>query len=170
MATPPNANSNERYVWNGWIGTGNECYNGKDNPAPITINHPITETASWKPQFLGVFQQTGVPDGSIAHVIVNSVQHTLPYFDWFDKGSTINFTYEETVPGATPILYGLIQRYVLTRTSDQSLLKVEAPITLTGDYETQYATEIIVLIPAIIILSSLTSAIMFLKRRKAKPV
>jgi len=168
MATIPNATANERYVWNGWIGTGS--YTGVDNPAPITMNHPVTETGSWKLQFLVVFQQTGVPDGSIAHVIVNSVQHILPYSEWFGQGTTVNFAYEEIVPGATPILYGLIQRHILTATSEQSPLAVEASMTMTGYYNTQYTTEISVLLSAIIILGGLTSAIIFLKRRKAKSI
>jgi len=33
--------------WNGWTGQGTGSYTGKNNPAKITMNGPISETASW---------------------------------------------------------------------------------------------------------------------------
>jgi hypothetical protein len=35
------------YSWNGWTGSGSGSYTGMNNPASITFNGPITETASW---------------------------------------------------------------------------------------------------------------------------
>ncbi|HXI85004.1 MAG TPA: glycosyl hydrolase family 28-related protein [Verrucomicrobiae bacterium] len=37
------------YVFNGWIGSGSGSYSGTNNPAPVTMNGPITETASFAP-------------------------------------------------------------------------------------------------------------------------
>lgn len=40
--------SSTKYVFHEWIGTGSGSYSGPNNPAEITINEPITETATWK--------------------------------------------------------------------------------------------------------------------------
>ena len=154
-----------RYVFTNWSGNSSGTTSLTDT---ITMNAPKTATANYREQFWIVFQQTGVPTGSIAHVTVNSVQHILPYSEWFDQGSTVNFTYEEIVPGAT------VTRYVLDTMSGQAPLSVENPITMTGYYKTEYTnkteytTELIVLILSIIVLSGLATATIFLKRRKAK--
>jgi len=42
FATPPFGNS-----FNSWIGTGSGAYSGTNNPAAITMNEPITETAAF---------------------------------------------------------------------------------------------------------------------------
>jgi uncharacterized repeat protein (TIGR02543 family) len=41
-ATPSNG-----YHFTGWTGSGNGSYSGPNNPAPVTMNGPITETASF---------------------------------------------------------------------------------------------------------------------------
>ena len=46
-ATAPSAGAGERYVWNGWTGSGSGSYSGMDNPTTVTMNGPITETSSW---------------------------------------------------------------------------------------------------------------------------
>lgn len=61
-ATPPSAIDDERYVWNGWTGTGNGSYTSLDNPASVTMNSPINETASWTHQYrLTVASEHGLP-------------------------------------------------------------------------------------------------------------
>jgi len=52
-ATAPSAGAGERYVWNGWTGSGTGSYTGTDNPATllVTMNGPITESASWTHQY-----------------------------------------------------------------------------------------------------------------------
>ena len=53
-ATAPSVGAGERYVWNGWTGSGTGSYTGTNNPATnaVTMNAPITETASWTHQYL----------------------------------------------------------------------------------------------------------------------
>ena len=48
-ANPPNASASERYVFNGWTGTGTGSYTGMANPVTsvISVSGPITEAASW---------------------------------------------------------------------------------------------------------------------------
>ncbi|MEM3046468.1 MAG: hypothetical protein QW057_05220, partial [Candidatus Bathyarchaeia archaeon] len=47
-AAAPSEVDGERYVWLGWAGTGYGSYSGTANPASITMNGPITETAAWR--------------------------------------------------------------------------------------------------------------------------
>ena len=53
-AAAPSVVTGERYVWNGWTGSGSVSYTGNDNPATlaVTMNGPVTETASWTHQYL----------------------------------------------------------------------------------------------------------------------
>ena len=51
-ATAPSPDAGKRYVWKGWIGSGTGSYTGKDNPATIIMNGPISETAYWTRQLL----------------------------------------------------------------------------------------------------------------------
>ncbi|MGD0405021.1 MAG: DUF2341 domain-containing protein, partial [Candidatus Bathyarchaeia archaeon] len=45
--------SSERYLWVGWTGSGSGSYTGAgNNSALVTMNGPITETASWTHQYL----------------------------------------------------------------------------------------------------------------------
>lgn len=44
-------NTNTRYRFAGWTGTGPGAYSGPDNPASFTITGPVVELANWTPQF-----------------------------------------------------------------------------------------------------------------------
>jgi PKD repeat protein len=50
-ATAPPVGVGERYVWNGWTGTGTGSYTGTSNTATVTMSGPVTETASWTHQY-----------------------------------------------------------------------------------------------------------------------
>ncbi len=56
-ATAPTAGTTIRYEWNGWAGSGTGSYTGTNRPATnaVTVNGPITETASWTTQYLVSF-------------------------------------------------------------------------------------------------------------------
>jgi len=83
-------------------------------------------------RYLINFDKTGVPAGAMAYVTVNSVQHELPYSAEFESGTSINFEYESTVPGAAGI------RYMLASVSHGSPLAISGPMTVTAQYKTQY--------------------------------
>ena len=160
-----------------WVCTGFSIDGGANQTGSTYTftNVQATHTIdfNWKQQIWVVFQQTGILEGFTAHVTVNSVQHTLPYSDWFDKGSSIDFTYENAVLGANDTIN------ILTSKSHESPLTVEETTTVTGYYEKQYTkdtnnyqytTEMIAIISAIIIIAALAIATILLKRRKTKPV
>jgi len=50
-ATAPSVVDGEQYVWLGWAGTGTISYTGMDNPSSVTMNSPITETATWRHEY-----------------------------------------------------------------------------------------------------------------------
>jgi len=47
-ATAPAVAEGNGYVWHGWTGTSEGSYSGVDNPATVTMNSAISETAYWK--------------------------------------------------------------------------------------------------------------------------
>ncbi|MCX7757322.1 MAG: choice-of-anchor J domain-containing protein [candidate division WOR-3 bacterium] len=71
-ATAPQTGDGERYVWNGWTGSGNGSYSGTNNPEQITLNSPITQTASWTHQY---------------YLTVNSAHSTVNGAGWYDSGA-----------------------------------------------------------------------------------
>ena len=74
-ATAPTANPGERYVWNGWIGTGAGSITGGDSTVTITMNAEITEEASWTEQYQVSFAVT--PAGAGTTTVNN----------WYDAGT-----------------------------------------------------------------------------------
>jgi hypothetical protein len=77
----------ERYVWLGWTGTGEGNYAGTDNPATITMNSAVTETASWGHEYRLIMDTTiGTTDPSAEE-------------NWYDAGSTVQIS--ATAPAAT---------------------------------------------------------------------
>jgi FlaG/FlaF family flagellin (archaellin) len=75
-AFAPSAGAGEQYVWIGWTGTGTGSYTGTDNPATnaVTMNGPITETASWTHQY---YLTMSTNFGSVS-----------PDSGWYNAGST----------------------------------------------------------------------------------
>lgn len=136
-ATPPAAPSGTQYLWQGWTGTGDGSYTGIGSPsgshsytAPITMNAPITETASWELQYqLTVNSLYGTP-GTIGGTA-----------GWFDVGSTAYAVITPTtVAGATGT------QYIFTSWSGaasgtgstSNAIVMNGPETATANWQTQY--------------------------------
>jgi hypothetical protein len=98
-ATSPNAISGERYVFNGWTGTGCGSYTGTRNPASnvVTMDGPITEVASWIHQYQvtvtaspcgaigGTFEVTYAMSGTT----YTDQLHNTPWTQWTDASTTV---------------------------------------------------------------------------------
>jgi uncharacterized repeat protein (TIGR02543 family) len=136
-ATAPSAGAGERYVWNGWTGSGTGSYTGMDNPATdaVTINGPITETASWTHQYYVTFAQSGVgADFTGTVMTVGGTGYSRDgHLDWYDSGAGITFSFDSPL-----VVTANVKQYVLTGTSDVSPLTVSGSVTVTGTYKTQY--------------------------------
>ena len=91
-AVSPSVDAGKRYVWNGWTGTGPGSYTGLDNNTDlVTMNGPVTETASWKVQY---------------YLTVSSAYGYAGGGGWYDAGSSAYATISPTtVTGSGGVQY-----------------------------------------------------------------
>jgi hypothetical protein len=131
-ATPTN-NTQVSYSFSGWTGSGTGSYSGTNNPASITMNGPITETAAFTQNPVQVTVQTN-PAGRT--FTVDGTPYTAAQsFSW-QPGS--NHTIATTSPqgGGTGVQYawtswsggGAISRSVAPTTNN----------IYTANFSTQY--------------------------------
>ena len=76
VGTQPNAS--ERYVWGSWSGSGSGNYTGSTASGAVTMNGPITETASWTHQYQVSFAVSPLEGGAVS---------PLGTDQWEDAGS-----------------------------------------------------------------------------------
>jgi len=129
-ATAPPAGTGEQYVWNGWTGTGTGTgsFTGTNNPAnnKVTMDSPITETASWTHQY---------------YLTVESVYGTTGGEGWYDAGATAAATVDPLIDDDVPGTW-----YVFTEWSDDATgdtspsdpITMDGPKTATANWEAQY--------------------------------
>jgi len=119
----------ERSVWLGWTGTGTGSYSSMDNPASITMNGPITETATWIHEYyLTITSLYGSP---------------TPTSGWFEAGESITESVTSPVSGPAGT------RYVCTGwtgtgsvsasgTTTFVTFTIDEPSSVTWNWKTQY--------------------------------
>ncbi|MGA2683115.1 MAG: hypothetical protein ABSF44_15095, partial [Candidatus Bathyarchaeia archaeon] len=125
-ATPPTPVQGERYIFQGWTGTGPGSYTGPNNPSTANINGNITETATWEHQYyLTVTSTYGVVSGG----------------GWVDSGtSQVVSISPTTVAGAAGT------QYVFTgwsgdasgTSANSNPITMNSPKTATANWQTQY--------------------------------
>ena len=126
-ATPPTTVPGERYIFTGWTGSGIGSYSGPNNPAIVTMNSPITETATWEHQYqLTIVSPQGTVTGNNT---------------WYDVGTTATATLDSgTVAGSTGTQYifagwtGGASGSALT----SNPITMSGPMTATASWTTQY--------------------------------
>jgi uncharacterized repeat protein (TIGR02543 family) len=126
-ATQPSTIPGERYVFNGWVGTGTGSYTGPNLQAQVTMGSAITETATWEHQYqLTIFSPQGTVTGNNT---------------WYDAGTTAAATLTTgTVAGSTGTQYvfsgwtGDASGSALT----SNTITMNAPKTATATWTTQY--------------------------------
>src|SRR5439155_1266609 len=131
-ATPTN-NTSVSYDFNGWTGTGTGSYSGTNNPASITMNGPVTETANFIQNPIQVTVQTNLAGLSFA---VDGATYTSPQtFSW-QPGSSHTIATTSPQSGATGV------RYVwMNWTGGGAISHTVAPTTnatYTANFNTQY--------------------------------
>jgi uncharacterized repeat protein (TIGR02543 family) len=159
-AAAPSADSGERYVWNGWTGTGSGSYTGTDSQASVTMNGAVTEATSWTPQYyLTVTSPYGSP---------------TPVSGWFDAGTSI------TAAVSSPVAESIVTEYVCTGwtgtgsipvsgTATSLLFTINQPSSITWNWETQYLPMpllVIIIIP--VALTGLAVYLLLHRRQKGK--
>src|SRR5207248_1311159 len=131
-ATPTN-NTLVSYNFSGWAGSGSGSYSGTNNPASITMNGPITETASFTQNPVHVTVQTN-PAGH-SFTVDGTPYTTAQTFSW-QPGSS------HTISTTSPQSRGTGARYVWSSwTGGGAISHTVAPTTnktYTATFTTQY--------------------------------
>jgi uncharacterized repeat protein (TIGR02543 family) len=122
------------YNFGGWTGTGTGSYSGTNNPATLSMNAPIRETAAWTAGSIPVTVTTS-PAGRA--ITVDGVSYTSPQtFNW-TTGSAHSITSDSIQAAGTTGT-----RYRWTSWNDAgTLAHIVAPTsatTFTATFVTQY--------------------------------
>ena len=131
-ATPTN-NTQVSYSFSGWTGSGIGSYSGTTNPASITMNGPVTETAAFIQNPVQVTVQTN-PAG-LAFSVDGTPYTAAQTFSW-QPGSS------HTIATTSPQSGGTGVQYLWTNWSDNGAISHSvAPTTnktYTATFRTQY--------------------------------
>jgi hypothetical protein len=121
-----------RRVFTSW--GGDASGNNYAQSSPIIMNGPKTAVANWKTQYAVTFTQTGSGVApTVTYTADTDPTETVPFTVWVLAGSQITYTYQDIVPGAAPGV-----RYILTSVNPSSPQTVNAPLTISASYQTQY--------------------------------
>jgi len=158
-ASAPSVVDGEQCVWLGWTGTGSGSYIGMDNPASITMDGPITETAAWRHEYyLTVTSPYGSP---------------TPESGWFEAGESI--TASVTSPESGPVG----TQYVCTGwtgtgsvptpgTETSVTFTIDEPSSITWNWETQSPLTLEILALSIGSFSVVATVIAFVATRRKR--
>jgi len=119
-----------RYKFSYWDVDGGSQGMGV-NPIDIHMDEPHTATAHYVTQYLVSFTQTGSAVPPTVTYTANT-DPLVPCSVWVLAGSQISYTYQAIVPGASGV------QYVLTGVTPASPQTVNGPLTILGNYKTQY--------------------------------
>ena len=122
--------ASHRYRFDGWSSGDPGGYTGTDNPATITMNGPITQTAGWMDQYLF----TIVSDHGTPTVTGYEEQQSATEY-WFDAGDSATFSVEAEVV----IPPGNDEKAVFDSwTGGTSPATMNAPLTVTAVWHMEY--------------------------------
>ena len=142
-AFAPVAGVGERFVWEGWSGSGDGSYSGFDNPATVTMNEPLTELASWNNQFNILIFQNGIGSD-----ISNNIMHVdgIPYRNevslWLDSGAILSFSFEPELIASQGKKYVWTSSLGLSNQRSESIIISKSGI-ISANYLIQYYVDII---------------------------
>ncbi len=128
QAYSPTTIEGERYIWKGWTGTGSGSYSGINNPAQITINGPINETASWKHEYkLTITTNLGSTNPSVGEY-------------WYEAGSSV--TVQAMAPSSdknyTLIGWSGTGSVPISGSASNVTFTINSPSTIAWYWQTQY--------------------------------
>ncbi|OYT44454.1 hypothetical protein B6U84_04085, partial [Candidatus Bathyarchaeota archaeon ex4484_40] len=127
----------DHYRFDHWSGSGSGSYSGSNNPASITMNGPITETAYFVAIVYVTFDVSGMgTDASGTVLTVDGSTYTradLPKTFTWDSGSSHSYSW------SSPVSAGTGKRYVYDDPDPQSdTINPTSDTTITANYKTQY--------------------------------
>jgi PKD repeat protein len=121
-----------RRVFTSWSGDASGNNYAQSNP--IIMDGPKTAVANWKTQYAVTFTQIGSGVApTVTYTANTDPTETVPFTVWVSAGSQITYTYQNIVPGSAQGV-----RYILTGVNPPSPQTVNAPLTISASYQTQY--------------------------------
>ena len=139
---PPN-DFDERYLFEGWKGTGEGSYSGSTELASVVMNSSITQAASWGHQYEISIVWSGVgSDISESMVNVDGSPCANGASFWLNSGSSHNFGFQSALDVSST------ERYVWEYSSGLSTQRggsffVSGSGTLSATYKTQFLLDVI---------------------------
>ena len=127
------AEEGTRLAFQGWTGAGAGSYTGPANPATVTMNGPIVETAVWKTEHrLDLVSKYGTPVGG----------------GWYLAGSTVQVSIDTTVEASegTRIQFKRwmgVGTGAYTGTDPEFSLVIQGPVTETAEWREQHYVEVV---------------------------
>ena len=101
--------------------------------ASVSMDQAQTIILVYKTQYLVSFTQTGSAVApTVTYTADTDPTETVPFSVWVRAGSQIDYTYQDIVPGTPGI------RYVFMGAAPASPQTVNGPLTITGNYKTQF--------------------------------
>ncbi|MGC9146181.1 MAG: InlB B-repeat-containing protein, partial [Nitrososphaeria archaeon] len=135
------ATANTGYAFSSWTGSGSGSYSGTSNPATVTMDSAITETANFLPVYTVVFSTNGL--GSIAQgtvLTVNGTSYTysqLPVTYSVASGQTLTYSWSSPVPGGSGIQFVWASGSGLDSAQSGSFVATQSG-NVIATYQTQY--------------------------------
>jgi subtilisin-like proprotein convertase family protein len=126
------ATPNSGYSFSGWTGSGSGSYSGNNNPASITMNGPISETASFTQNPVSVTVQTS-PSGR-SFTVDGTTYTTSQTFSWTPGSS-------HTIGATSPQSGGTGVQYVWSSWSDGGAISHTVAPTSGTTYTAYFATQ-----------------------------
>ncbi len=125
--TPASGGTGTQYVLNTWSGSGSGAYSGSSSSSAVTMNNPLTETATWVTQY---------------YLTVNSAQSTTTGQAWYNSGATAYAGVNSaTVSGGTGTQYAFTSWSGAASGSNyaqSNAITMNGPLTATANWKTQY--------------------------------
>jgi len=130
------------YRFTGWSGSGSGSYSGSSNPATVTMNGPITETANFAKVGTVTFSVNGMgSDASGTVLTVDGVSYSysqLPKSFTWDVGSSHSFSWSSPVSGGSGKQYVWTSTSGLSTSQSGSITVPDGVGSVTATYKTQY--------------------------------
>jgi len=145
QSVPISASAASGYVFQSWSGGGSGSYSGSSNPATVTMNGPISETANFQLNTVTItFQLNGI--GSDATGIIITIDGTGYTYSQFPRSFIWSVGSTHTVAAADSVAAGTGKQYDWTSWTNGDGLSgpsgtyttPSSSQTVTANYETQY--------------------------------
>lgn len=154
----PVGSAGVQYVFSSWSGSGSGSYSGNSASSSITMDAPITETASWITQY---------------YLTVNSAHGTPSGSGWYNAGADITFSVSSPVPES------IITQHVCTGwtgtgsapatgTNANLHFTINQPSSITWNWQSQFISSTVLLMMGAPLVTAIIGLSIYLLRNSQK--